>query len=352
MLNKIQDSKVCPQCGVTMIADAINCPGCGVAFEVHILGYCTNCERQVEPDRKEFRCPRCHEFVLDWYVESKLKQIAPGMVAPTARVTSEMEIWPRQGDTAGRRFPAFLIDVAGILALYALLLEYLEPGLPAALFGPGWLQALPGLLQPYYLLPLAATWFLYFILFEGSFSASPGKALMRLQVIRPGGRPCGFGRAALRSFTGVIEHALLVVTPIAVWFTPLHQSLSDQIAQTMVVQKDRLLRAIFQEKSVLFEWHDGRKQEIANLSRGQIRRLGLWGRLWLEGQDAQKNTTALDIPFSAFPNAQKLDELKDALGCYAQIQFTDALDTTLVVIFLLATIIAIMVFVGLTLLIR
>lgn len=85
---------------------------------------------------------------------------------------------------------------------------------------------------------------LYFLLGEGMFSSTPGKAMFGLRVVTLQGQACGLIRAMTRTLTRFIEvnPILLGGLPAAalIVFTPRRQRLGDLIARTVVVRKNDL----------------------------------------------------------------------------------------------------------------
>lgn len=80
-------------------------------------------------------------------------------------------------------------------------------------------------------------WLAYFVLFEGFFSATPGKEMFGLQVVRLDQHPCGLRRAVGRNLLRVIDWlpAFYLAGALAVRLSDLHQRIGDKAAGTIVV---------------------------------------------------------------------------------------------------------------------
>lgn len=79
-----------------------------------------------------------------------------------------------------------------------------------------------------------------FVVVQGITGASPGKALLRIRVIRSDGRPPGVLRSTARALAWIVDGIALLV-PIALWsawFTPGHRRVGDWVAGTFVVRHD------------------------------------------------------------------------------------------------------------------
>ena len=71
-----------------------------------------------------------------------------------------------------------------------------------------------------------------FVVVQGITGASPGKALLRIRVIRSDGRPPGVLRSTARALAWIVDGIALLV-PIALWsawFTPGHRRVGDWVA--------------------------------------------------------------------------------------------------------------------------
>lgn len=78
------DTKVCPQCGETIKAEALVCRFCRATFELVPRGYCPHC-RQMATATAEGTCSVCATPLMDVRVESHLLAGAPppaGSVPP------------------------------------------------------------------------------------------------------------------------------------------------------------------------------------------------------------------------------------------------------------------------------
>lgn len=80
-----------------------------------------------------------------------------------------------------------------------------------------------------------------FVVVQGLTGASPGKALLRIRVIRADGSPPGVLRSSVRALAWIVDGIALLV-PIALWsawFTPGHRRVGDWVAGTFVVRRQR-----------------------------------------------------------------------------------------------------------------
>lgn len=68
---------------------------------------------------------------------------------------------------------------------------------------------------------------------------SPGKALVRIRVVRADGSPPGLGRSLLRAAAWVVD-GLTLLLPVGLWLamlTPGHRRVGDFVAGTFVVRR-------------------------------------------------------------------------------------------------------------------
>ena len=88
---------------------------------------------------------------------------------------------------------------------------------------------------------LSLVGFVYFIVFEAMFGATPGKQLMRIKVVRLDGRPLGVGAVILRNVLRLIDFlpVAYVLGGVLVVFTPGAQRIGDLVAGTTVVYRHR-----------------------------------------------------------------------------------------------------------------
>lgn len=93
--------------------------------------------------------------------------------------------------------------------------------------------------QPFVFYCLAV--FLFYVVFEGARSATPGKLALGLRVVKYDGSPCGWMAALKRSILRPVD-ALPIVTPylvgaVAAGLSARRQRLGDAVAGTLVVTK-------------------------------------------------------------------------------------------------------------------
>jgi uncharacterized RDD family membrane protein YckC len=77
-----------------------------------------------------------------------------------------------------------------------------------------------------------------FVVVQGFTGASPGKALLRIRVVRHDGTSPGVLRSIVRAAAWVIDGLALIV-PVALWsawFSPGHRRVGDWVAGTFVIR--------------------------------------------------------------------------------------------------------------------
>ncbi|HEU5309623.1 MAG TPA: RDD family protein [Acidimicrobiia bacterium] len=85
---------------------------------------------------------------------------------------------------------------------------------------------------------LVLLYLVVFVAVQGITGASPGKALLRIRVIRADGSPPGTLRSLVRVVAWLVDGLTLLV-PVALWsawFTPGHRRVGDWLAGTYVVR--------------------------------------------------------------------------------------------------------------------
>jgi uncharacterized RDD family membrane protein YckC len=78
---------------------------------------------------------------------------------------------------------------------------------------------------------------IYVIYFTGKYSATPGKMVCKLEVIRPDGSPLTFGRATGRYFAEILSSLTLGIGYLMVAWDDEKRALHDRVADTRVVRK-------------------------------------------------------------------------------------------------------------------
>ncbi|MEW6094637.1 MAG: RDD family protein, partial [Chloroflexota bacterium] len=268
------NTKKCPQCAEEIPLAAQTCPHCGTRFEVRIEGYCKNCHttRQASEAGK---CLVCGNDVIDLQIKSTPIAAAPQAgpaQPPSAPSTPQvLEIFQRMGEGVGLRFGTSIIDQLIIAGIYISIVGII--GLIAGAFSNYRdFDEILNTFTGFSLLLLPIIWFLYFTIQEGAFGTTIGKLLgaypMSFKVIRLDGSNIGFGRAALRALIGIFETN--IIGAIVVASTPLKQRLGDLAASTLVVDKTKIRRVEFRPNSALFEFVDGRQDELVRVDKGII----------------------------------------------------------------------------------
>jgi len=88
-----------------------------------------------------------------------------------------------------------------------------------------------------------ALWLAYYIVFEGMFSATPGKALNGLRVVSTNGRPLTLRSIVIRNVLRPVDALpfLYLIGGVAVFATPVSQRVGDMAAGTTVVLRRRMI---------------------------------------------------------------------------------------------------------------
>jgi len=82
-----------------------------------------------------------------------------------------------------------------------------------------------------------AVGFAYYIFFEGTRGATPGKMALGMRVIKEDGSPCDMKAAVVRTLLRIVDGLLFyLVAAILVWTSDRKQRLGDRIAGTLVVK--------------------------------------------------------------------------------------------------------------------
>lgn len=76
---------------------------------------------------------------------------------------------------------------------------------------------------------------LYFIGYEWLFGATPGKAILRMRVVRTDGRACGLIAAFVRHLLRPIDSLIFCLPALISMREPLNQRIGDRAARTLVV---------------------------------------------------------------------------------------------------------------------
>ncbi len=327
--------KKCPMCAEEIPLAAPTCPHCGTRFEVRIEGYCKNCHT-TRLASEGGKCLVCGNDVIDLQIKSTPIAAAPQAAqapAPSAPATPQvLEIFQRQGEGVGLRFGTSIIDqliIASIYFFYVVIAGSIAGALSNFRDATEILNLFSGLS----LLLLPVIWFLYFTIQEGAFGTTIGKLLgaypMSFRVIRLDGGKIGFGRAALRALIGIFETN--IIGAIVVASTPLKQRLGDLAAGTLVVDKTKIKRVEFRSNSALFEFVDGRQDELVRVDKGIITKwLGI--PQWMTVHGVNREGKFLKIRgkiirgATVFDAEPKMAQLRAGLEKIFQVPFKEVLE--------------------------
>jgi len=92
----------------------------------------------------------------------------------------------------------------------------------------------------WFVFSLVTLFILVFVVTQGITGTSPGKAVMRIRVVRPDGAKPGWKRSLARASCWIVDGFLLIV-PAAFWLavlTPRHRRVGDYVANTYVVRRE------------------------------------------------------------------------------------------------------------------
>jgi len=168
--------------------------------------------------------------------------------------------------------------------------------------------------------------FLYFVLFEGAFGTTLGKLLgsspWQLAVVRKDGARCGLGRAAIRAFLLPFEANLLGA--IVIWATAGNQRIGDLLAGTLVVDRRKPHKITFLDGRAVFELLDGRRFELARISRGKIINWLRFHKMKVEG--AAPDGRPIRLTFNFTTEKYRMARLRDELESAFQVQFVETIE--------------------------
>jgi uncharacterized RDD family membrane protein YckC len=294
-------TKICPMCAEELPLEAVTCQHCGAQFEITGSGYCQGCHEIRETDTYG-QCKTCGTRVVDWHAISKLKETfvppaefaSPAPASAATDTAAELMILPIKGEGVVLRLSALSIDILLIsLLTFGLMTLLLLAGNQISGLGnrpeP---QALLRLYSGVALPLIPAAWFLYFILLEAAFGATPGKTSVSLRVLKKGGGRINLGQAIIRAFFNPLD---IVIGALFIHFTPLKQRLGDLLAGTLVVHKEKIHKVEFKPPALALEFHDHRQVKFAEITQGVVYKFGMVRQLVLRGFSVDKKPLNLTI---------------------------------------------------------
>ncbi len=167
---------------------------------------------------------------------SQAPETAPTVELPPPPLPSAQSHFPFQPALPRDRFTAFLID----LVLLAYLLFGLHQVMTHSFFSSPGFEGLRNFQKPLLYLTCALGFFLYFVIFEAIGGATPGKFLCRLRVVDQEGKSPRLNNIFLRNLCRAFDNIPpFLISVLSMESSPLHQSLGDRAASTVVVKKTR-----------------------------------------------------------------------------------------------------------------
>ena len=110
----------------------------------------------------------------------------------------------------------------------------------------------------YILLGVSSTIILFFLFtfLEGKFGRTPGKWILRIQVLGTDLKPCGFGRAFIRNLLKFVDGFFnFMVCIILISLTENWQRVGDMVARTIVIRKPLKWLQLLVIPIELFRWN-------------------------------------------------------------------------------------------------
>lgn len=160
----------------------------------------------------------------------------------TAILTPQSAPVTLAGKGFGVRAGAYLIDLlVYYLVFYAIVfVDAFFVGIALALIGrefaveegsTRWLEFLVGL----------ALGFVYFVIFEWLYGATPGKRILGLRVVQEDGSPCSLEAALTRGLIRYVDGLFFGIPAYTSMLPPLYQRIGDKPAKTIVVNSKEAL---------------------------------------------------------------------------------------------------------------
>jgi len=204
---------------------------------------------------------------------------------------TEITVVPVKAEGVVNRWGSFIIDTFIISIIAGIIIGVISVITQQTLSNfPDNLQANEGIL----IISIPIIWILYFFISEGIFGTTIGKSAGQLVVISKKGGRANWGQVAIRAFLNPIENTTLIGGIVAL-LTPLNQRIADLIAGTLVVNKQKVSKAIFDPPALLLDFHDGRQVSFEQIREAVLYKFALVRNLVLIGSSTDGQEIRLTI---------------------------------------------------------
>ncbi|MDF9407882.1 RDD family protein [Pelotomaculum isophthalicicum JI] len=219
---------ICDSCGAEIANDSRFCPTCGKQQAQPAQQVCGNCGQKIS-DGQVF-CTACGTKAASAGAGAPSPPPAqfrpPVQTGQAALLESRAATIPGTGAGVGKRAVATIVD-----CVIFFFISYFLAAMSGSATSGGF--ELTG--GPFFLMCVIG--FVYYLIFEGTKGATPGKMLVGLKVVKTDGSRCDFGAAAIRTVLRLVDGFLFyLIGAIVVWSSKTKQRLGDRVANTLVVE--------------------------------------------------------------------------------------------------------------------